>query len=151
MVNIVVDLTPHRDDHDLIETHLTAFNHGQRLQEKKTAGFSEFAVLLKDDDKQTVGGIWAQIYANWMMVELLYVPEAERGARLGEKLMHAAERQAKSLKLTGMWLTTYAFQALGFYQKLGFETFGEIEDFPPGSSCSFMRKYLVAQGGQSKE
>ena len=37
-------------------------------------------------------------------------------------------------------LDTFDFQALGFYEKLGYRTFGELDDYPPGH-----RRYSLAR------
>jgi hypothetical protein len=36
----------------------------------------------------------------------------------------------------------FGLQAPGFYQKQGYETFGELEDFPAGHSRLWLRKRL---------
>jgi ribosomal protein S18 acetylase RimI-like enzyme len=48
----------------------------------------------------------------------------------------------------GVWLNTFSFQALGFYQRLGYEVFGSLDDHPRGSQRYFMRKLLP--GGASE-
>jgi hypothetical protein len=56
--------------------------------------------------------------------------------------MQQAEAIAASHGCTGVWLGTLAFQARGFYEKLGYSLFGELENFPSGDSYFFMRKEL---------
>ena len=45
--------------------------------------------------------------------------------------------------LKGPSFGTFSFQAPDFYQKLGYTTFAQLENFPPGRSRLFMRKKLV--------
>ena len=40
------------------------------------------------------------------------------------------------------WVDTFSFQAPGFYRKLGYEVFGEL-DYPPGHKRFFLRKRLT--------
>lgn len=100
------------------------------------------AVMLTDETGRHVGGLWAKCGYGWMFVELLAVPEAHRGKDYGTALMQEAERIARTHDCVGMWLDTYEFQARGFYEKLGFEVFGVLDDHPPGQKHFFLRKRL---------
>jgi len=40
----------------------------------------------------------------------------------------------------GAFLDTFSFQARPFYERHGYECFGELRDHPPGHSHYFMRK-----------
>ena len=42
-----------------------------------------------------------------------------------------------------VYLSTYSFEAPRFYEKLGYEIFGRLEDFPPGHTKFYMRKSLA--------
>jgi len=98
------------------------------------------AILLTDKNGIHVGGLWGKIAYDWLFVELLAVPEAHRGHAYGTALMQEAERQARAQSCLGLWLDTYAFQARGFYEKLGFTVFGTLEDHPKGSRRFFLQK-----------
>jgi GNAT superfamily N-acetyltransferase len=98
------------------------------------------AILLTDDEGKSVGGLWGRSLYQWLFVELLAVPEAWRGQDYGTALMAEAERIARERGCVGMWLDTFEFQARGFYEKLGFELFGTLDDHPAGQRCFFMRK-----------
>jgi ribosomal protein S18 acetylase RimI-like enzyme len=39
-----------------------------------------------------------------------------------------------------VWVDTFKFQAPGFYQKLGYEVFGVLPDYPRGRRCFFLHK-----------
>jgi GNAT superfamily N-acetyltransferase len=58
--------------------------------------------------------------------------------------MNRAEIFARERGCIGMWLDTFEFQARGFYEKLGFEVFGTIEDHPVGMNRYFMKKRFEA-------
>lgn len=75
-----------------------------------------------------------------MHVDLLAVPESLRGQDVGTALMQRAEAMARERGCVGAWLDTFAFQARGFYEKLGYNVFGEIPDHPVGSARYFLRK-----------
>jgi GNAT superfamily N-acetyltransferase len=100
------------------------------------------AILLRDAEDRPVGGLWGRSGYDWMFVEYLAVPEALRGQRLGNALIAEAERIARARGCCGIWLDTFAFQARGFYEKLGFTVFGTLEDHPRGSRRFFLSKRL---------
>ena len=54
--------------------------------------------------------------------------------------MRQAEDIAVGRGCTGVWLDTFAFQALGFYGKLGYSIFGELKDHPRGVTQYWLQK-----------
>jgi ribosomal protein S18 acetylase RimI-like enzyme len=75
---------------------------------------------------------------------MLFVPHALRGQGLGAALMREAESAARTRRCVGLHLTRLDFQAPSFYERLGFETFGILDDVPPGHRCFHMKKRLSA-------
>jgi GNAT superfamily N-acetyltransferase len=90
-----------------------------------------------------LGGLWAQSRWGAFHVDMIVVPEALRGAGVGTDLMARAEAEARSRGCHLMWLDTYAFQARPFYERLGFEVFGEMDGPAPFYPRWFMRKTLA--------
>jgi GNAT superfamily N-acetyltransferase len=78
----------------------------------------------------------------WLSVDVLFVPPALRGSGLGRALMLEAMAVAKARGCSGAMLDTFSFQALGFYQKLGFEVFGTLEHMPPGHQRFWLKRAL---------
>jgi hypothetical protein len=56
--------------------------------------------------------------------------------------MKMAEQEGLTRGCQSVFLDTHDFQALPFYQKLGYEIFGELEDFPPGHTRYYLKKRL---------
>ena len=98
------------------------------------------AILLKNENDATIGGLWGAIAFGWLQIELLFVPEDLRGASLGSTIMHRAEMLAAARECVGASLDTYSFQARGFYEKLGYSLVGTIMDCPPGGARHFLQK-----------
>lgn len=120
---------------------LIAFNRSQTPD--FTGPMATIGLTLADPETGAVdGGLTARITFSRMFVELLFVPERLRGQGFGRKLMERAEAVAREHGCVGIWLDTYSFQAPEFYKKLGFSVFGEIADYPPGSSRYFLHKQL---------
>lgn len=103
-------------------------------------------LTIKDADQQVIGGLWGRTAYDWLFVELLFVPEALRGRGVGTDLMSRAESEAIARGCHGAWLDTFEFQARGFYERIGYTCFGELDDYPVGSARYFMRKVLSASG-----
>lgn len=118
---------------------LRAYN----LREGGDPGLVPVALLLTDADGAELGGLWGKIAYDWLFIELLAVPASHRGQGHGEALMARAEALARTHGCVGIWLDTYAFQARGFYEKLGFAVFGTLADHPRGQSRFFLQKPLA--------
>ncbi len=66
-----------------------------------------------------------------------------RGQDVGTKVLKLAEDIARERGCIGLWLDTYWFQARSFYEKQGYEVFGELPDYPHGGPRYFLKKSLV--------
>lgn len=97
---------------------------------------------MKNDTGETVGGLWGRTSFGWLFVELLFVPEALRGHGHGLGLLRAAEDAAKARNCHSVWLDTFDFQAVGFYERLGYRQFGLLEKYPREHSRRFFCKSL---------
>lgn len=100
------------------------------------------AITVRDDAGAVAGGLWGMIAYRWLFIQYLALMPDMRGQGLGGKLMRAAEDEARRLDCIGIWLDTFSFQARGFYEKLGFRTFGEIAEYPPGEARFFLSKRI---------
>ena len=89
-----------------------------------------------------VGGLLAGIWGGVLFVRILWVSEALRGRGFGRRLMETAERRAVERGCRHVYLDTFSFQAPGFYEKLGYETYAKAEDWPVGHGHHFLRKDL---------
>jgi GNAT superfamily N-acetyltransferase len=110
------------------------------LQNAPDPDFRLLGLLLKDEQGATIGGLWGRSAYEWLFIELLFVPDNLRGSGVGTQLMRQAEEIARERHCTGVWLDTFAFQALPFYQKLGYTVFGELKDHPRGISQYWLQK-----------
>lgn len=89
-----------------------------------------------------MGGLWAETRWGGFYIDMLVVPEELRGRGIGSRLMQAAEAEARRRRCRHIWLDTYAFQARPFYERLGFEVFGQLDGPAPIYPRFFMRKLL---------
>ena len=135
-VVVVEPEVPERADRDALLKLLAAFE----AEKAGSLGFKPVAILIKDEAGSTIGGLYGWVMFRWLIIESVYVPERLRGAGTGTTLMKRAEEIARQRDCIGMWLDTYSFQARGFYEKLGFTVFGQVDDHPPGEQRFFLQK-----------
>ncbi|HVJ52007.1 MAG TPA: GNAT family N-acetyltransferase [Aliidongia sp.] len=133
---LVILEQPGPEDREAILAPLVRYN-----QQKAPAVRAEPLVIsVRGADGQAMGGLWGRTGYDWLFIELLVVPEALRGQKVGTTIMRQAEAIARERGCIGAWLDTFEFQARGFYEKLGYRVFGEIGDYPRGSARYFLQK-----------
>ncbi|WP_186181820.1 GNAT family N-acetyltransferase [Burkholderia gladioli] len=106
------------------------------------SGNRPLVVALRDAAGEVTGGLWASTAYGWLAIQLLVVPESARGGGVGTRLMRMAEQEALARGCHAAWLDTFEFQARPFYERLGYQCFAELSDYPPGFSRMFMKKTL---------
>lgn len=137
-LRIELTQTPTNDEREAILAPLRAYNTSQA-----GPGNSELiALLIRGENDEILGGLYARVLYQWLFIELLSVPEQARGQGLGSKLMQMAEDLARDKGCIGAWLDTFDFQAPEFYKKLGYSELGQIVDYPPGHKRLFFQKRL---------
>ena len=110
-------------------------------------GVRPLGLLLRASaDAPIEGGVVGWSWYGWLHIAFVYLPELLRGAGLGRRLLQRTEAIARERGCHGIWLDTFSFQARGFYEKLGFSVFGELEDYPPGHGRIFLKKRLDGPG-----
>jgi GNAT superfamily N-acetyltransferase len=98
--------------------------------------------FLKSARGEVLGGLLGSIWAGWLHIKIVWVAEPLRGKGHARELVRAAEQYARERGCCGANLETFTFQAQPLYEKLGYEVFGEIKDFPTGHTLFFMKKML---------
>jgi GNAT superfamily N-acetyltransferase len=130
---------PAHEDILAIAAPLQQFN----LKAGPPIGHLLVTLQILDLEAKVVGGLFGQIAYDWLHIEYLIVPETLRHTGLGSTLMLQAEQIASERNCVGIYLDTLAFQALPFYEKLGYTLFGKLEDHPRGSTHYFLQKRLA--------
>lgn len=131
------------------EADRTVILDGLRAYNMAAAGMTTrpIAVLIHDDDSQTVGGLTGRTGGGWLFIEYFWIPETMRRSGMGTALIRHAEEEAVARGCIGAWLDTFSFQAPGFYERQGYSVFGVLEEFPAGERRHFMRKRLDRAAG----
>ena len=122
---------------------------GQGITEYNTQQAGEdqgknLCFVLQNPDGEIVGGVIGSTYWDWLYVNLMWLREDLRGQGFGKELLSLAEEEAHQRGAMDAYLDTFSFQAPGFYQKQGYEVFGQLDDFPTGHQRFFLKKKLQA-------
>lgn len=126
------------DDRSLVLNRLRAYNR----QHSSAPNWLPLTLLARDLEGTIRGGLLGETGWNWLYVEILWIDEAYRGQGYGSALLAAAEKEAQNRGCSSVYLDTFDFQALPFYQQQGYSVFGVLENYPPGSRRSFLQKRL---------
>ena len=111
------------------------------------AGFKPLGILLRDDRGALVGGAYGYVNWNWLFINLVWLSESARGGGHGRRVMLALEQAARERGCTHAHLDTFSFQARPFYEKLGYEVFSTLDDYPLGHQRCFLKKALTPAPG----
>jgi ribosomal protein S18 acetylase RimI-like enzyme len=126
-------------DVQTVERGLEAFNLART---GVSSQFERISIFVRGDDGAIRGGLLGGTYWGWLYIRTLWLDDEVRGQGYGQKLVRMAEDIARGRGCHHAHLDTMSFQALGFYQKLGYEEFGRLDDMPRGHSRIFLRKAL---------
>lgn len=86
-------------------------------------------LTLRDENNQIMAGLVARTWWGGLEVQYLWVSDDCRGQGVGRDLMLAAEQEAIQRGCHMAYVDTFNFQAVGFYEKLGYCAYGELGDY----------------------
>jgi GNAT superfamily N-acetyltransferase len=92
------------------------------------------------EELEFVGGISGSVYWDGLEIDTLWVAENYRGRGLGIRLLTEAEKYAREFGAVISFLKTV--DAKEFYQKYGYQVYGQLEDRPIGTVLYHMKKRL---------
>ena len=133
-----IELQPQETDLRFLEDSLNSSN----IQITGIPFGGDTAIFIRDRAHQIVGGVNGWKWGDAFEIGILWIREDLRGLGYGTKLLQTLEAQALAQACSQVLLDTYSFQAIGFYQKFGYQTFGVLENFPTGYTRYFLRKQL---------
>jgi len=110
-------------------------------QNFETANQTDFAIYIKDDSENVMGGISGKIFGNWMDIDYLVIHESFRKNGLGRDLLKKAEDLAIRSNCKNIFLYTFDFQGKDFYPKFGFKEVYVKRQYPlTGTEHFFVKK-----------
>lgn len=105
--------------------------------------YSDIAFISRDGDGAVMAAALGETGRGWLHISVVWVDEKVRGQGLGTQLVRAMEAEAILRGCHSAYLDTFSYQARPFYEKLGYEVFGTLEDYPTGHQRFYMRKRLT--------
>ena len=91
---------------------------------------SEFTVKIEDDAGDLVAGLSGWTWGTCAGISLVWVREDRRAQGAGARLLAAAERVARERGCHQIVVSSFTFQAPGFYERHGFVETGRTDGLP---------------------
>ncbi len=104
-----------------------------------------FLITHRSEKDELMGGVYAFMRFQWLVIDVLWVHEAQRRRGLGALLLQKAEETALSQGIKRFRLNTASFHTgLGLYQKHGYKIFAELPctNMMDGKMVTFTDYYL---------
>jgi ribosomal protein S18 acetylase RimI-like enzyme len=102
-----------------------------------------FGFFIKDDDGQVVGGVMGARMFGSLHTDILWVDERLRNQGWGTKLMAEAEALGKASGCSFATVSTMDWEALSFYQRLGYSIEFTRTGYEKNSTMYLLRKSLL--------
>lgn len=138
---LAVEANPRPEDVQALRDGLRAHN----VPFVKDTQSCELATFYRQPDGTIMGGIYGELDWNWLYVDLVWLHPALRGRGCGRQMMQAVEQAALARGVNRVYLATTSFQALPFYQRIGYTLFGQLEDRPPGYAYYYLKKENITR------
>jgi ribosomal protein S18 acetylase RimI-like enzyme len=126
------------------------------LKKRIYDGFSRHAVAMTGQDEKFdpvafvahdkecfAGAIVAELFWGALHIKYIYVEKEYRGKGIGSQLMKCALKYGRDQKCPFAFVETMSFQALDFYQKMGFKLELTRSGYIHGTSFHYLQKSIV--------
>lgn len=135
-------IIPKEEEAEFIGNMLLEYNlESNPIAQEKP--FINFNRCIKDENGEVIGGILASSALwNILSIDTLWVKNEFRNQGFATQLLNIVEADAINMGCYISYLSTYDFQAKGFYLKNGYEVFGILEDCPKGHKLYHLSKRL---------
>jgi GNAT superfamily N-acetyltransferase len=109
-----------------LDAELSAYN----LATSGVHDQAEFTVRIEDDGGELVAGLSGWTWGTCAGISLVWVREDRRAQGTGARLLEAADQVARDRGCRQIVVSSFTFQAPGFYERHGFGEIGRIEGLP---------------------
>lgn len=130
------------DDSPNLETILYAGLNDEAVAAKGMNRVSTFGICIKNETQKILGGAKGAVLYGNLYVDSLWIDNKLRRQGWGTKLMAEGEKIGKENGCTFATVNTMDWEALSFYQKLGYHIEFIREGFENDSKMFMLRKKL---------
>jgi len=135
---ISLEDNPPSQDVMYVQNCLQEFN----LLHAPADNYQPLQIFLRTEEKTILGGLLGETYWGWLHISYLWIDESLRKQGFGKQIMQIAEQEGVRRGCHSVHLDTMSFQALPFYEGLGYSVFGILNDLPAGHKRIFLMKKL---------
>lgn len=136
---VVTEGDPKPEDFQALSSGLLAHHASQGHPRT----WQKYNIFLKDKSDKAYAGVIVTFMWNGMHIDSLWVDESVRKQGWGTKLMELVEDEARKRGCTIAYTDTFSWQAIDFYEKIGYTLYGKLEGFPENNSLSYYSKRLT--------
>jgi GNAT superfamily N-acetyltransferase len=102
----------------------------------------QIAVSIRDDADVIIGGVCGEVWGGYLFVVGAWLDERVRGQDLASQAMDELESQAKEAGAKRSYVDTFSFQARPFYEKRGYQLFGQLDGYFTNEKRYWLSKTL---------
>jgi GNAT superfamily N-acetyltransferase len=113
--------------------------------------YQNLAFFFREKTLKIVAGLYGHTGLGWLYIDVLWVEQKLRSKGVGRQLLEAAESEALNRGCHDVYLYTYSFQKPIFYEKLGYQIFGQLDNFPNEHTKYFMKKTLTKRSEEDNK
>ena len=124
--NLKIEVEPAPEDIRFLEDRL--YDYG--VEQTGSDDGKWLSIFVRNDAGEIVAGLHGWTWCGACRVQTLWVRQDLRRQGYGQRLLAAAEDEARARGCDQLLLDTFSFQAPLFYKKLGYEVIGVVEGFP---------------------
>jgi ribosomal protein S18 acetylase RimI-like enzyme len=127
-----------RADTQSILARISEFN-------KETSGGMDWLpvnIMLRNGEGKARGALLGWTMWSCFYIDTLWVDVDLQGRGYGRQLVEAGEKVGRVRGCAIAAVDTFSFQALGFYEKLGYSVFGRLPGFVRGMERFYLNKSL---------
>jgi GNAT superfamily N-acetyltransferase len=137
--HIIIETSPTLEDMQFLEDRLYDYN----VEQTGLGDGQDYAFFVRGHHREIRAGVAGWMWGGSCCIRSLWVHQELRGQRVGTKLLQSVEQEALARGCHHIVVASFSFQAPGFYQKLGFETFAILADHPRGHQHYYLQKWLT--------